>query len=188
MASGRMNPTIAHRLTNGKQEVLNFNFKSLPKRLNIPICTDNLRIVKSYFRHMKVTFWLMYGTLLGAVRDKGFIPYDHDIDLGVYETDMERIVLGLPELEVAGFKVIRTAMDDGLFTILRQGMYIDFYVMSRCEMGWHYGPHYETKDYFSQLSEVPFLETTFMAPANPVEFLEDKYGDWKTPRRGHAPH
>src|SRR5690554_4224647 len=31
-----------------------------------------------------VTYWLEFGTLLGAVRDKNFISHDLDIDTGMY--------------------------------------------------------------------------------------------------------
>jgi lipopolysaccharide cholinephosphotransferase len=32
-------------------------------------------------------YWLDYGTLLGAVRGEGIIPYEFDLDMGVLEHD-----------------------------------------------------------------------------------------------------
>lgn len=51
------------------------------------VAQKNLLEIKAILDRLKIKFWLLAGTLLGAVRDKNFIPWDYDIDLTILAKD-----------------------------------------------------------------------------------------------------
>jgi len=68
----------------------------------------NMKEVKEMFDNYNVKIWLNYGTLLGAVRDKGFIEWDDDVDMSAWYKDIDKIESIGKELYKKGYDVVLT--------------------------------------------------------------------------------
>ena len=53
--------------------------------------------VDQFCKENRINYYLAYGTLLGTIRHKGFIPWDDDIDIWMKRDDYRRMVSLFPE-------------------------------------------------------------------------------------------
>ncbi|XP_046845519.1 fukutin-related protein-like, partial [Xenia sp. Carnegie-2017] len=49
---------------------------------------ETMRYVFKIFNECGISYWLEGGSLLGAVRSKDIIPWDYDVDVGIYKHDV----------------------------------------------------------------------------------------------------
>ena len=56
------------------------------------VMLDTLINVSSFCDQHDIKYSLAYGTLIGAIRHKGFIPWDDDIDIIMWRDDYERFI------------------------------------------------------------------------------------------------
>lgn len=51
-----------------------------------------MKIFDGLCRENGLEYWLDFGNLLGAIRHKGFIPWDDDVDFGMLRSDYEKFI------------------------------------------------------------------------------------------------
>ncbi len=102
-----------------------------------------------------LTYWAFYGTLLGAVRHQGFVPWDDDIDLVMFRDDYRRFQAVAPlefkepyfyqsaytDRRIWALSKIRDSRTTGIeFRHLRdfhQGIFIDIFPLDSVADGIH---------------------------------------------------
>ena len=65
--------------------------------------TQMLKWFHNFCCENDIRYYAIGGTMLGAVRHAGFIPWDDDIDLGVPRTDYDRLISLIGDREYEGF-------------------------------------------------------------------------------------
>ncbi|MBQ7577408.1 MAG: LicD family protein [Synergistaceae bacterium] len=51
-----------------------------------------LKRIDSICKELDIKYWVMFGTLLGAVRERGFIKWDDDLDIVMKRNDYEKFI------------------------------------------------------------------------------------------------
>lgn len=151
-----------------------------------------LEKINDVFTQNGLTFYLGYGTLLGAVRNHDIIPGDEDLDIIVRDEEHLRHIL--PTLREAGIELIRAFKGNVYSFRMGTRSYIDVYILRNIPATsiWSLycysiaNKEYCPKKLWKESQEIEFLGKRYLCPKNPERVLEHWYGkDWMTPKSGH---
>ena len=141
-----------------------------------------------------ITYWLEFGSLLGAYRDGDFVPNEIDIDAGAFLKDARTVYEALVK---DGFKLVRefhVVGENGLEqTYEYHGTTVDLmYFFEKGELLWCNGAqfaptirkgvlfeHVVTAHYFKKFecADIQFLGMNVSVPSNTEEHLIEIYGE-----------
>ncbi len=167
---------------------INYNYHMLGE--DTPICCNThlyeiLRDVISVLEEEHLTYFMTYGTFLGAIRHKGIIPWDTDVDLGVFRKELDNIEKAIRDKLSSKYYISRDKE-----SILRvyfsqsNSLHVDFevwddkddYIEFDEDVYVEGGIRKMDGDIIFPLKKYPFYDLEVYAP-NKTEFLNEVYGD-----------
>lgn len=88
----RLRRRLSYRLVKGLVSMERIMIDDM-KRIELDLLDEIDRVCRAH----GITYFIAYGTLLGAVRHGGFIPWDDDVDIAMLREDYELFMAGYAE-------------------------------------------------------------------------------------------
>ena len=139
--------------------------------------------IHEFFTEAGYLAGVMFGTLLGAVREKSLIDGDKDADFYVTDTFVENARDVVSGLEAMGFSVIRVAPE--ILSLRYRDAYCDFVVLKHRWFGSQLMTFRFPSKHFKEFSTVEINGDKWRAPSDPQRLLRMAYGSgWRIPQNG----
>ena len=69
---------------------------------------DLMGVVHNFLEKRKIEYWICGGTLLGAERHQDIIPFDDDLDIGMRDSEFNKLLNLQSELDMMGYVLLET--------------------------------------------------------------------------------
>lgn len=139
------------------------------------------------FDNMGIQYFLNFGTLLGARRHGGFIPWDDDIDLTIDEKDMLPLMESKRLRDEFGLDVFKKGQYLRISHINDHGLLLDLFTFRQGPSGTLLIKDCPPRTHVVQqsdvfpLSTISFEGSLYKAPRNADALLTKEYGTtWRT--------
>ncbi len=147
---------------------------------------------------LKMPWYIISGTFLGAVREGTFLSHDYDIDIGIHAEDFDETafletVSTAPDLTLVNTSAHLHLMEKGglltdlprpaLYRVMHaSGIGIDVFIHHLDgELRWHGSAKHRWDNHDFALADYTIAGMTVRGPADADRYLTENYGDWRTP-------
>ena len=157
--------------------------------MNKKVMKENLLSFRHAMEEAEIPFVFIFGTLLGIIREKGFIDYDTDIDVACFSEDHKKILSVIEDLKKQNFYIPnknKCPLHDHFF--IRNGEKIEIWWFDKIGNERIYDNIVRYSEaYFKPLEKMTFCDLSWNIPNNSEKFLELTYGStWRIPNKnGH---